>query len=156
MWSDGGKLGGYRQGQAEVRTCVCGLAAAERPLGRLHTAIVSPVKASVPPGEGLMMTIARVILNHETDFLVIVGGLYPERQARPGPCRCRALGPPAVSARGLITPTFRTVSREMRAASGDAFRASCKPPPDELTAARPVPPGACFRLYEPGGGVLRG
>jgi hypothetical protein len=39
-----------------------------------------------------------------------------ERHARPGPCRGRTLGPPAVSTSGLTTPTFRTVSRDMAAA----------------------------------------
>jgi hypothetical protein len=33
-----------------------------------------------------------------------------KRHARPGPCRGRTVGLPAVSASGLITPTFRTVS----------------------------------------------
>jgi hypothetical protein len=51
------------------------IAKAKPKSGRRHTAIVSPVKASIPPGEGLMMTIARVILNHETDFCVIVGAI---------------------------------------------------------------------------------
>src|ERR1700756_1573959 len=37
-----------------------------------------------------------------------------ERHARPGPCRGRTLGPPAVSASGLTTPTFRTVSPTLR------------------------------------------
>ena len=69
----------------------------------------------------------------------------------------RALAAPQAEVRtSLRTSRTCAVRPEMRAASGDAFRASCKPPPDELTAARPVPPGACFRLYEPGGGVLRG
>src|ERR1700753_791979 len=33
-----------------------------------------------------------------------------ERHARPGPCRGRMVGPPAVSASGLTTPTYWTVS----------------------------------------------
>jgi hypothetical protein len=53
---------------------------------------------------------ANALVSEGRTFDAESSDLRRERHARPGPCRRRALGPPAVSARGLTTPTFRTVS----------------------------------------------
>ena len=53
---------------------------------------------------------ANALVSEGRTFDAESSDLRRERHARPGPCRCRALGPPAVSASGLTTPTFRTVS----------------------------------------------
>ncbi len=53
---------------------------------------------------------ANALVSEGRTFDAESSDLCRERHARPGPCRRRALGPPAVSVGGLTTPTFRTVS----------------------------------------------